>query len=101
VPLFERAKSAGELNLVQEPERRAGFSVAEAAIPQDNRNLAAVKGPACDIRHRVAVSAVYEIPALKTNAWAGGITAAFAAPAAFTYGNVGRNTVYGPTLSKR
>ena len=34
----------------------------EAAIPQNNRNLAAEKGPACDIRNRFALSAVYDVP---------------------------------------
>ena len=36
----------------------------ESAIPQNNSNLAAEKGPGCDIRHRFALSAVYEIPGL-------------------------------------
>jgi hypothetical protein len=31
----------------------------EAAIPQNNNDLDAEKGPGCDIRHRVALSAVY------------------------------------------
>ena len=35
----------------------------EAAIPQNNDDLAAEKGPACDVRNRVAVSAVYDVPA--------------------------------------
>jgi hypothetical protein len=35
----------------------------ESAIPQNNNDLAAEKGPACDVRNRVAVSAVYDIPA--------------------------------------
>ena len=34
----------------------------EAAIPQNNNDLAAEKGPACDVRHRLAVSAVYDVP---------------------------------------
>jgi len=34
----------------------------EAAIPQNNDDLAAEKGPACDVRNRVAVSAVYDVP---------------------------------------
>jgi hypothetical protein len=130
----------------------------EAAIPQDNNNLGGEKGPACDVRHRFAVSAVYDLPALAqvsalrvitkdwhlstvfqaqtgfpftisvfgdtansgtvlgenpiranatgqqmfgpgtrtASAWFN--TAAFATPAAFTFGNVGRNSVYGPGL---
>ena len=128
----------------------------EAAIPQDNNNLAAEKGPACDVRNRVAVSAVYDIPtwgrsrvtravtrdwrastilqaqsgfpltisvfgdtanagtALGENPVRANATgkqvfgpgtqrattwfnpAAFAAPAAYTFGNAGRNTVVGP-----
>ncbi len=130
----------------------------ESAIPQDNNNLAAEKGPACDIRHRFALSAVYDLPALNfsralrtvTKGWrlsaifqaqtgfpftisvfgdtanAGTLLgenpiranytgqpifdegshtadrwfnpAAFAAPPAFTFGNVGRNTLYGPGM---
>ncbi|MDQ2835623.1 MAG: carboxypeptidase regulatory-like domain-containing protein [Acidobacteriota bacterium] len=34
----------------------------EAAIPQDNSNLQAEKGPACDVRNRLAISAVYDVP---------------------------------------
>src|SRR6185437_604462 len=34
----------------------------EAAIPQNNNDLAAEKGPACDVRNRVALSAVYDVP---------------------------------------
>ena len=130
----------------------------ESSIPQNNSDLAAEKGPACDIRHRFALSAVYKLPALtrggraqavtknwqastiyqvqsgfpftisvsgdtansgtvlgdnpiranytgqpifgagtrNANAWFN--TAAFVAPPAFTFGNVGRNSVYGPGL---
>ena len=130
----------------------------EAATPQNNYDLNAEKGPGCDIRHRVAVSAVYNSTAFGANHlvqdltrdWRGsleyqvqtgfpmtisvfGDTAnagtvvgenpiranltgqrvfpsgtrnattwfnpgAFAAPPAYTFGNVGRNTVYGPGL---
>jgi hypothetical protein len=130
----------------------------EAATPQNNDDLNAEKGPGCDIRHRVAVSAVYNTPTLGesrfvrdlTRDWRGsleyqvqsgfpmtmsvfGDTAnagtvvgenpiranstgkpiygsgtrnsttwfnpgAFTAPPAYTYGDVGRNTVYGPGL---
>jgi hypothetical protein len=129
----------------------------ESTIPQNNSNLAAEKGPACDIRHRFALSAVYEIPGWRSG-WLGQLTrnwqlstvyqvqtgfpftisvfgdtansgtllgenpiranltgepifgagthtsdqwfnpGAFAAPPAFTFGNVGRNSVYGPGL---
>ena len=130
----------------------------ESAIPQDNTDLAAEKGPACDIRHRFATSVVYDLPAWAhanlvhqiTQDWqlstvyqiqsgfpftisvfgdtanAGTLLgenpirasstgqpifgpgtrtaqqwfnpAAFAVPAAFTFGDVGRNSVYGPSL---
>jgi hypothetical protein len=35
----------------------------ESSVPQNNNDLAAEKGPACDVRHRFALSAVYDIPA--------------------------------------
>jgi hypothetical protein len=130
----------------------------EASIPQNNKDLAAEKGPACDVKHRFALSAVYDIPGLHQDGWSGKLTknwrmstlyqfqtgfpftisvfgdtansgtvlgenpiranvtgqsifpsgtrnasawfntAAFAAPAAFTFGNAGRNSVYGPGM---
>jgi len=130
----------------------------EAATPQNNDDLNAEKGPGCDIRHRLAISAVYNSPAFGPNHltrtltrdWRGSIEyqaqtsfpmtisvfgdtanagtvvgenpiranltgekifasgtrnsakwfnpGAFAAPPAYTYGNVGRNSVYGPSL---
>jgi hypothetical protein len=134
----------------------------EAAIPQDNSRLDLEKGLACDIRHRFAFSAVYDLPGWSrsrlttavTQNWrlttifqaqsgfpltisvfgdtanagtalgenpirasftgkpvfgggAGVAThsptswfnpAAFRTPAAYTFGNVGRNTVYGPGM---
>ena len=130
----------------------------EAATPQNNDDLNAEKGPGCDIRHRVAVSAVYSphsfnmnrLTRVLTRDWLGSVeyqaqsgwpmtisvfgdTAnagtvvgenpiranstgekiftsetrnattwmnpkAFAAPPAYTYGNVGRNSVYGPGM---
>jgi hypothetical protein len=39
----------------------------ESAIPQNDNDLQAEKGPACDIRHRFALSAVYDIPAWSQN----------------------------------
>ena len=130
----------------------------ESSIPQNNNDLAAEKGPACDVRNRFALSAVYAIPRVASrgfltaatrdwkfstvyqvqtgfpftisvfgdtanagtalgenpiranvtgkpifpsgtrtaSAWFN--TAAFATPAAFTFGNAGRNSVYGPGL---
>jgi len=141
-------------NLSDAPDFRSPMF--ESAAPQNNSNLTNEKGPACDIRHRFALSSVYDLPALGrsgfvhqvTRAWrlsavyqaqsgfpftisvfgdtanAGTLlgenpiranytgqpvfgsgthtadrwfnTAAFATPAAFTFGDVGRNTVYGP-----
>jgi hypothetical protein len=128
----------------------------EAAIPQNNDDLAAEKGPGCDVRHRFALSSVFDIPAYAVRPWTRLVTenwhfttiyqaqsgmpftisvfgdtansgtvlgenpiranatgqpifvagtrtaaewfnpAAFSAPAAFTFGDVGRNSVYGP-----
>jgi hypothetical protein len=130
----------------------------EASIPQDNSNLEAEKGPACDVRNRIAISAVYDVPTwgrsrvtrAVTRDWRAstifqaqsgfpmtisvfGDTAntgtalgenpvranatgkqvfgagtqsattwfnptAFAAPAAYTFGNAGRNSVGGPGM---
>jgi hypothetical protein len=130
----------------------------EAATPQNNYDLNAEKGPACDVRQRVALSAVYNPPSWNrtgftrtlTRDWRGslefqaqtgfpmtmqvfGDTAnagtvvgenpiranvtgakiypagtrnsttwfnptAFTAPPAYTFGNVSRNSVYGPGL---
>ena len=143
-------------NLSDAPEFRS--PMAESAIPQNDNNLNAEKGPACDVRQRLSLSAVYELPAFKTADWrrtltrnwrlstiyqvqsgfpftisvfgdtanAGAIVgenpiranyteqavfgsltrttaewfnpAAFSTPAAYTFGNVGRNTVYGPGM---
>jgi hypothetical protein len=130
----------------------------EAATPQNNNDLKAEKGPGCDIRHRVAVSAVYGSPTVGANRLVRDLTrdwrasveyqvqtgfpltisvfgdtanagtvvgenpiradltgekifpsgtrnsttwfnpGAFAAPPAYTFGNVSRNSVYGPGL---
>jgi hypothetical protein len=143
-------------NLSNAPDFRSPMD--ESAIPQNNSDLAAEKGPGCDVRHRLALSAVYNIPAFQRATWtklatqnwqfstvyqvqsgmpltisvfgdtanAGTVLgenpiranytgkpvfgpgtrtsnkwfnpAAFATPAAYTFGDVGRNSVYGPPL---
>lgn len=143
-------------NLANAPDFRSPMD--ESAIPQNNSDLAAEKGPGCDVRHRLALSSVYSIPALTREAWTRLITqnwqfstvyqvqsgmpftisvfgdtansgtvlgenpiranttgqpvfgpgtrtaakwfnpGAFAAPAAYTFGDAGRNSVYGPPL---
>jgi len=143
-------------NLTNAPDFRSAMD--ESAIPQNNADLAAEKGPGCDVRHRFALSSVYDIPALRAMTWTTILTsnwhfstvyqaesgmpltisvfgdtanagtvlgenpiranytgqpvfglgtrtagewfnpAAFATPAAFTFGNVGRNSVSGPPL---
>jgi hypothetical protein len=143
-------------NLTNAPDFRSPMD--ESAIPQNNNDLAAEKGPGCDVRHRFALSSVFDIPAWKRNSWTQILTqnwhfttvyqaqsgmpltisvfgdtansgtvlgenpiranatglpvfgpgtrsaatwfnpAAFATPPAFTFGDVGRNSVYGPPL---
>ncbi len=143
-------------NLANAPDFRSPMD--ESAIPQNNNDLAAEKGPGCDVRHRFALSGVYAIPAWRRQEWARVITqnwqfstvyqiesgmpftisvfgdtansgtvlgenpiranatgqsifgpgtrtanewfspAAFSAPPAYTFGDVGRNSVYGPPL---
>ena len=143
-------------NLSDAPDFRSPMF--EAAIPQNNNNLDAEKGPACDIRRRFVLSAVYDVHAYKRWSWSRALTRdwqistiyqaqsgfpftisvfgdtanagtvlgenpvranytgqpvfgpgtrtpeqwfnplAFAAPAAYTFGNAGRNTVYGPGM---
>jgi len=39
----------------------------EAAIPQNNSDLQAERGPACDVRHRFVLSAVYDTPGWNHN----------------------------------
>jgi hypothetical protein len=143
-------------NLSNAPDFRSPMF--ESSIPQNNNDLNSEKGPACDVRHRFVVSAVYDIPSLAggrltraltrnwristlyqvqsgfpftisvfgdtanagtvvgenpiranytgqpvfgsgtgtTDAWFN--PSAFATPAAYTFGKVGRNTVYGPGM---
>lgn len=143
-------------NLSDAPDFRSPMF--EAAVPQNNNDLNAEKGPACDIRNRFSLSAVYEIRSYNRWNWSRAVTRnwqistiyqaqsgfpftisvfgdtantgtvlgenpvranytgqpvfgpgthtagewfnplAFAAPAAYTFGNLGRNTVYGPGM---
>jgi hypothetical protein len=143
-------------NLTNAPDFRSPMD--EAAIPQNNANLNAEKGPGCDVRHRFALSSVYDIPAFRRAEWVDLVTqkwhlsaiyqvesgmpftisvfgdtanagtvlgenpiranvtgqpafgpgthtaaewfnpAAFVAPPAYTFGDAGRNSVYGPPL---
>src|SRR5579863_5937442 len=143
-------------SLTNAPDFRSPMD--ESSIPQNNNDLAAEKGPGCDVRHRFALSAVYAIPSYNRAEWMRMVTqnwtfstiyqiqsgmpftisvfgdtansgtvlgenpiranatgqpifgpsthtadewfntAAFAAPPAYTYGDVGRNSVYGPGL---
>jgi Carboxypeptidase regulatory-like domain/TonB-dependent Receptor Plug Domain len=143
-------------NLSNAPDFRSPMY--ESAIPQNNNDLEAEKGPACDIRHRFALTGVYDIPTWKesrlaevaTEGWRLSLiyqiqtgypltisvfgdtanagtalgenpirsnytgqpmfgqgtrnanewfnTGAFAAPPAYTFGDVGRNSVYGPGM---
>jgi len=41
----------------------------ESAIPQNNSNLSAEKGPACDIRHRFVFTGVLDVPGVKSSPW--------------------------------
>ena len=143
-------------NLTNAPDFRSPMD--ESSIPQNNNALNLEKGPGCDVRHRFALSSVYEIPAYRGQEWLRRVTqdwrlstiyqaqsgmpftisvfgdtansgtvlgenpiranvtgqpvfgpgtrsaaqwfnpAAFVAPPAFTYGDAGRNSVYGPPL---
>jgi hypothetical protein len=143
-------------NLANAPDFRSPMD--ESAIPQNNNDLAAEKGPGCDVRHRLALSSVYAIPAVRWQDWTRLVTqnwqfstvyqiesgmpftisvfgdtansgtvlgenpiranytgkpifgagthtsaewfnpAAFATPSAYSFGDVGRNSVYGPPL---
>ena len=54
-------------NLTNAPDFRSPMD--ESAIPQNNSDLNAEKGPGCDVRHRLALSAVYAIPAYRRAEW--------------------------------
>jgi hypothetical protein len=54
-------------NLTNAPDLRSPMD--ESAIPQNNSDLAAEKGPGCDLRNRFALSSVYDIPAYRRAEW--------------------------------
>ena len=141
-------------NLSDAPDFRSPMF--ESAIPQNNNDLNSEKGPACDIRHRFVLSAVYDVRPLRAFGWSRAATRnwqistiyqaqsgfpftiavfgdtanagtvlgenpvranytgqpvfgpgthtaeewfnprAFSAPSPYTFGNAGRNTVFGP-----
>ena len=159
-PLYSWVHLSGQLHLVQEPDRCTRLPFADVRVfnPAEQQQSCREKGPGCDIRHRFALSAVYEIPQVEGSPAVRALTrnwqlsavyqaqtgfpftisvfgdtansgtvlgenpiranttgqpifgpsthtasqwfnpAAFATPAAFTFGNVGRNTIYGPGL---
>ena len=59
-------------NLSDAPDFRSPMF--ESAIPQDNRNLRAEKGLACDIRHRFVLTAVYDFRPVSRSGWAQTLT---------------------------
>ncbi|HKV64344.1 MAG TPA: carboxypeptidase-like regulatory domain-containing protein [Candidatus Acidoferrum sp.] len=50
-------------NITNAPDFRSPMD--ESAIPQNNLALNLEKGPGCDVRHRFALSSVYDIPAFR------------------------------------
>jgi hypothetical protein len=52
-------------SLTNAPDFRSPMD--ESAIPQDNSNLNAEKGLACDLRHRFVASVVYDLPGSRRN----------------------------------
>lgn len=143
-------------NLTDAPDFRSPMF--ESSIPQNNNDLRPEKGPACDIRHRFVLSAVYDVHAITKWNWSRRLTSnwklsslyqiqsgfpftvsvfgdtanagtilgenpiranytgqpvfgpgtrtadrwfntdAFTTPPAYTFGNAGRNSVYGPGM---
>src|SRR5438105_57617 len=59
-------------NLSDAPDFRSPMF--ESSIPQNNNDLAAEKGPSCDVRHRFALSAVYDLPGISNFRVASAIT---------------------------
>src|SRR5881398_1810848 len=59
-------------NLSDAPDFRSPMF--ESAAPQNNSDLAAEKGLACDIRHRFSLSTVYNVPALGKSGIAHAVT---------------------------
>lgn len=55
-------------NLTNAPDFRSPMD--ESAIPENNSDLAAEKGPGCDVRHCLAISTVYDVPSVTAATWA-------------------------------
>jgi hypothetical protein len=53
--------------LTNAPDFRSAMD--ESTIPQNNNDLNLEKGPGCDVRHRFALSSVYDIPAFRRQEW--------------------------------
>src|SRR5207248_3729984 len=59
-------------NLSDAPDFRSPMF--ESASPQNNNDLDAEKGPACDLRHRFSMSTVYNLPTLGKSGFAHAVT---------------------------
>src|SRR5881398_414836 len=59
-------------NLSDAPDFRSPMF--ESSIPQNNNDLAAEKGPSCDVRNRFALSAVYSVPGWQHSNWTSAAT---------------------------
>lgn len=68
-------------SLINAPDFRSPMD--EAAIPQDNNNLDAEKGLACDLRQRLVASAVYNLPGWKNGAFAERLTSGWSLATVF------------------
>jgi Carboxypeptidase regulatory-like domain len=59
-------------SLTNAPDFRSPMD--ESAIPQNNNDLDAEKGLACDLRQRVSASVVYDVPGWRNGGWAERLT---------------------------
>ena len=68
-------------SLTDAPDFRSAMD--ESAIPQNNSNLRAEKGLACDVRLRYAASLVYELPGWKRQSWMAHLTSGWSLASVF------------------